>query len=272
MASLKSMLNNEAIPIRCMHYLQNKKINIVALALFIAVTSIVTTGIVFAENIRSNARVTKTRLPYNHVLGAELTNALRADFDKDGLYDWQEFDYGTDPYNNDTDGDGYLDGVEMQYGYDPTGVGKPYMDVVIPKIDTIAPISHPASRAESDVQAAMERGVAFYPGTAVPSQPGSTYLTGHSSDYVWRPGYFKRVFRPLHQLETGDNAYIRVTLANGKVITHTYEVYDKQVTPVNDQRLWYSDREGSVLTLVTSWPLDSTKERLMVRGVLVKTN
>ena len=254
-----------------MSYLQNKKISIVSLGLFIVVASLVTTGIVFAENIRNTARVAKTRLPYNHVLGVQLTDSLRADFDRDGLYDWQEFDYGTDPYNNDTDGDGYLDGIEMKYGYDPTGPGRPYMDIVIPKIETIAPISHPASKAEKDIQSAMERGVAFYPGTSVPGQRGNTYITGHSSDYLWRPGYFKRVFRPLYKLESGDTVYIRVTLANGKVITHTYEIYDKQVTKVNDQVLWYADREGSILTMVTSWPLDSTKQRLMVRGILINT-
>jgi hypothetical protein len=41
------------------------------------------------------------------------------DSDADGLMDWEEKIYGTDPYNPDTDGDGYLDGEEIANGYNP---------------------------------------------------------------------------------------------------------------------------------------------------------
>lgn len=41
------------------------------------------------------------------------------DADQDGLTDWQEEIYKTDPLNPDTDGDGYLDGEEVLSGYDP---------------------------------------------------------------------------------------------------------------------------------------------------------
>jgi len=41
------------------------------------------------------------------------------DVDQDGLTDWQEEIYKTDPLNPDTDGDGYLDGEEVLSGYDP---------------------------------------------------------------------------------------------------------------------------------------------------------
>lgn len=41
------------------------------------------------------------------------------DSDKDGLTDWQEEIYKTDPNNPDTDGDGYSDGEEVLSGYDP---------------------------------------------------------------------------------------------------------------------------------------------------------
>ncbi len=41
------------------------------------------------------------------------------DSDYDGLKDWEEDLYGTDPYNSDTDDDGYLDGEEVASGYDP---------------------------------------------------------------------------------------------------------------------------------------------------------
>jgi len=41
------------------------------------------------------------------------------DHDYDGLADWEEELYGTDPNNPDTDGDGYLDGEEVASGYNP---------------------------------------------------------------------------------------------------------------------------------------------------------
>jgi len=42
------------------------------------------------------------------------------DSDHDGLMDWQEVAWQTDPCRADTDGDGYLDGEEVFSGYDPT--------------------------------------------------------------------------------------------------------------------------------------------------------
>ena len=44
-----------------------------------------------------------------------------ADSDNDGLTNLQEYNYGTDPINNDTDGDGIADGDEINvYSTDPT--------------------------------------------------------------------------------------------------------------------------------------------------------
>lgn len=43
-----------------------------------------------------------------------------ADPDSDGLKNWEEETYRTDPRNKDSDGDGYLDGEEVASGYDPT--------------------------------------------------------------------------------------------------------------------------------------------------------
>jgi len=41
------------------------------------------------------------------------------DSDGDGLSDWQEVVYGTNPYNPDTDGDGLTDKWEIDHGLDP---------------------------------------------------------------------------------------------------------------------------------------------------------
>lgn len=48
----------------------------------------------------------------------EENNVLTQDSDNDGLSDWNEVIYATDPFNKDTDGDGYLDGEEIVSGYD----------------------------------------------------------------------------------------------------------------------------------------------------------
>ncbi len=45
---------------------------------------------------------------------------LNQDSDGDGLKDWEELLYHTDPRNPDTDGDGTLDGEEVRLGRDPT--------------------------------------------------------------------------------------------------------------------------------------------------------
>jgi len=59
----------------------------------------------------------------SYLLGKEKSVAAQdknLDSDNDGLPDWQEAIYKTDPHNPDTDGDGYLDGEEVASGYSPT--------------------------------------------------------------------------------------------------------------------------------------------------------
>ncbi len=46
-------------------------------------------------------------------------NLSEADSDKDGLKDWEESLWGTDPHNPDTDGDGTPDGTEAQLKRNP---------------------------------------------------------------------------------------------------------------------------------------------------------
>lgn len=48
---------------------------------------------------------------------------LSRDSDEDGLKDWEEIFYKTDPQNPDTDGDGTLDGVEIAKNRDPLKAG-----------------------------------------------------------------------------------------------------------------------------------------------------
>lgn len=51
------------------------------------------------------------------------TDLATRDSDGDGLPDWEERLYGTDPFNPDTDGDGTPDGKEVAEGRDPRKAG-----------------------------------------------------------------------------------------------------------------------------------------------------
>lgn len=56
-----------------------------------------------------------------NIWGAKETTieSQNKDTDNDGLKDWEEELYKTDPYNPDTDNDGYLDGEEVNSGHNP---------------------------------------------------------------------------------------------------------------------------------------------------------
>jgi len=56
-------------------------------------------------------------------LNNKSNNSQNQDSDKDGLFDWEEQLFGTNPEKADTDGDGYLDGEEIISGYDPLQPG-----------------------------------------------------------------------------------------------------------------------------------------------------
>ncbi len=49
----------------------------------------------------------------------QIIESQNKDSDNDGLKDWQEDLYKTDPNNQDTDGDGYIDGEEINSGHNP---------------------------------------------------------------------------------------------------------------------------------------------------------
>lgn len=68
---------------------------------------------------------------FTNTLGSEEAKALTAeerqlleDNDRDGLENWQEALWNTDPKNPDSDGDGEPDGKEVEEGADPTVKGK----------------------------------------------------------------------------------------------------------------------------------------------------
>lgn len=98
------------------------------------------------ENIgSSNALISKNN---NQISISQIArDASVIDSDNDGLSDWEESIYGTDPKNPDSDSDSYLDGEEIISGRDPLKKGP--NDILIKKQGAL-------SKEEQDKKTATE--------------------------------------------------------------------------------------------------------------------
>ena len=131
----------------------------------------------------------------------------------------------------------------------------------IPKIDVEAPLllsQHDPTAPWEDIRKDLENGVSLAPGLARPGGEGTVWITGHSSDYVWRPGSYKTVFALLPGLAPGDLIFVdyqetrfiyRVT---GNIV----------VSPTNVAA--FENRGGRTLTLMTCYPPLTTSKRWLV--------
>lgn len=100
--------------------ISNKKSLLILLCSVFAAALIVfagNPGLRSADVAREDALATP--LPKAELVEIQNSEVYNRDSDSDGLKDWEESVYGTDPLNPDTDADGYLDGEEIYSGHDP---------------------------------------------------------------------------------------------------------------------------------------------------------
>jgi len=130
--------------------------------------------------------------------------------------------------------------------------------IKIPGINTSAPIIFVNSKEEKEIQKGLANGVIHYPGTALPGEKGNVFITGHSSDYFWKPGKYKDIFANLDKVQVGDTAIIYF---NGK--KHTYQAESKSVVEPNDLSV-LAQTEDYRLTLMTCAPTGTDLKRLVI--------
>ncbi|MDB4940383.1 MAG: hypothetical protein JWO40_808 [Candidatus Doudnabacteria bacterium] len=136
----------------------------------------------------------------------------------------------------------------------------PVNTLFIPELHLQAPVRYPITSSEIIFQKELQSGVVHYPGTALPGQPGSVYIFGHSSDYLWTAGNYKNVFSRLPQLPVGAN--ITLTDATGK--TFKYTVTRKEVVAATDTAVLKQNPDNHQLILQTSYPLGTALKRYLV--------
>lgn len=119
----------------------------------------------------------------------------------------------------------------------------------------------------SDFLKDLKSGVVHYPGTAMPGETGTAYVSGHSSNYAWVKGDYNKVFSTLGDLP--DNASFKITVVqkNGKDAILHYVVVRRKVYGPKDQEQ-FENTNKSLVALSTCWPIGTTKERLVVFGEL----
>jgi len=115
----------------------------------------------------------------------------------------------------------------------------------------------------------LQLGVVHYPGTALPGQIGTTYISGHSSNYAFARGNFNKVFSRLGDLPDNSSFIITVVQKNGKDARFHYVVTHRKEFSPTDQEQFRNVGE-SVVALSTCWPVGSTKSRLVVFGKLTQ--
>jgi LPXTG-site transpeptidase (sortase) family protein len=131
--------------------------------------------------------------------------------------------------------------------------------IYIPKLNVRAPIIVSKSADSGSMINDLKSGVAIYPGSAFPGQPGSTVIIGHSSS----PGpgnKYGSVFALLNNLTNGDQIVIYFNAQK-----YTYSVNDKLIG--SPQQLAEAQLSGELI-LGSCWPVGTNKGRILISSTL----
>ncbi len=121
----------------------------------------------------------------------------------------------------------------------------------------------------SDFDQDLQVGVVHYPGTAMPGQIGTTYIAGHSSNYVWAKGSYNHIFTHLDDLPNDASFQITVTNTSGQKVIYHYVATSRQQYSPTDQAQ-FANTGKSIVALSTCWPVGSTAKRLVIFGTLTQ--
>ena len=216
------------------------------------------------------------------------TNPTLADSDSDGYSDGTEVINGYNPWGSGKMNDLQtklvagldLDTINNRITYNAsatTGGQIAGADTANYNLDTPGQLSIPRlnlqvpliwSKDPSDFDKDLTEGVIHYPGTALPGQQGTMYVSGHSSDYIWKVHPYKQVFAKLNYLQPGDDVFVTVYGQDGTTYTYRYQVTGNQVYAPDDQSQ-FIDNSTHKLNLSTCWPIGTQQNRLVVSAVQV---
>ncbi|HEY1074305.1 MAG TPA: class D sortase [Patescibacteria group bacterium] len=135
--------------------------------------------------------------------------------------------------------------------------------IIIEKLGVDTPITWDVS-AEDTVEY-LNKGVAHLQGSAHLGEVGNVFITGHSSDYAWKKNPYAAVFSLVPKLVPGDKITIR---EHGKA--YVYQVAEVKVVHP-DQVEVANETTSPVLTLLTCYPVGTSRDRFVVHASLISS-
>lgn len=135
-------------------------------------------------------------------------------------------------------------------------------DLIINKLKMQVPIIFNVNAGNNaEYLQALEKGVAHFAGTAMPNAgTGNTFIFGHSSYYYNSPGDYKDIFAELGKISLNDEITIE---RKDKDEVYKYQVSDIKIVESRYTEA-FSQAGDKRLTIMTCWPVGTSRERLLV--------
>jgi LPXTG-site transpeptidase (sortase) family protein len=135
--------------------------------------------------------------------------------------------------------------------------------LLIPSLNIEAPVVISQSPEEKSLQADLEKGVIYLPGSTALNENGTMVIMGHSSAYPWYKGHYGSIFALLNKLNIGDEIIVF-----SKEKQFIYRVEGKEIKAPKDL-IFQKDENNSVLYLVSCWPVNTAWKRIVVKTIQV---
>jgi len=136
-------------------------------------------------------------------------------------------------------------------------------NLTIPKIAIGAPVLigvDPSDKKKYDES--LTQGVALMQGSSLPGLNGNIIIYGHSSATLSSP--YEKIFAGLNDLDSGDEVKI-----DYKGNDYTYSVSNKKIVDKDNLSVLDQTKEET-LTLITCWPIGTSKQRLIITSLRKK--
>jgi LPXTG-site transpeptidase (sortase) family protein len=134
--------------------------------------------------------------------------------------------------------------------------------LIITKLNIDVPVHFGISNDTKTVNNAMMHGVAHFmvPGAnAYPGQVGNVVITGHSAGDIYSSNQYKFIFSGLERLADGDLIYV-----DYNKVRYTYRITGRKTVEPTDVAALKYDGDKKMLTLITCWPLGTSRYRLLI--------